>query len=64
MRCPERAATLDLREALAQCKRQWGSTLYTALHAYEGDISAVWDQILGEKHNPALLASGALLVKH
>lgn len=64
MRCPERAPQMDLREALAQCKRQWGSTLYTALHAYEGDIGAVWEQILGDKHNPALLAVGALLVHH
>jgi DNA relaxase NicK len=64
MRRPERAPVLDLREALAQCRRQFGGTLFTALHAHHGDISAVWDQVVGEKHNPALLAAGVLLVDH
>jgi hypothetical protein len=64
MRCPERAPQLDLAEALAQCKRQFGGTLYTALHAFHGDIGAVWEQVCGDKHNPALLAAGALLVDH
>ncbi len=64
MRDPERAPQLDLAEALAQCKRQFGGTLYTALHAFHGDIGAVWEQVCGDKHNPALLASGALLVDH
>lgn len=64
MRCPERAPQLDLAEALAQCRRQFGGTLFTALHAFHGDIGAVWDQVVGDKHNPALLAAGALLVQH
>jgi DNA relaxase NicK len=64
MRCPERAPQLDLAEALAQCRRQFGGTLFTALHAYHGDISAVWDQVVGDKHNLALLAAGALFVEH
>jgi DNA relaxase NicK len=64
MRRPERAPQLDLAEALAQCRRQFGGTLFTALHAHQGDIGAVWDQIVGDKHNPALLAAGVLLVDH
>lgn len=64
MRRPERAPQLDLAEALAQCKRQFGGTLYTALHAFHGDIGAVWEQVCGDRHNPALLAAGALLVDH
>jgi DNA relaxase NicK len=64
MRRPERAPQLDLAEALAQCRRQFGGTLFTALHAMHGDIGAVWDQIVGDKHNPALLVTGVLLVDH
>lgn len=64
MRRPERAPQLDLAEALAQCKRQFGGTLFTALHAMHGDIGAVWEQIVGDKHNPDLLAAGVLLVEH
>jgi phage replication initiation protein len=64
MRRPERLPQLDLVEALAQCKRQFGGTLYTALHAYQGDVFAVWRQVVGQQHNPALLAAGVLLVDH
>jgi DNA relaxase NicK len=64
MRRPERAPQTDLIAALANCRHQWGATLYTALHAYHGDIGAVWDQIIGRQHNPSLLAAGVLLVDH
>jgi hypothetical protein len=43
---------------------QYGATLYTALHAYEGDIGAVWEKIVGKEHNKALLESGVLMVEH
>ena len=36
----------------------------TALHAYHGDITAVWEKILGDHHNHALLEAGVLLVDH
>lgn len=61
---PERAPQTDLRAALANCRIQYGATLYTALRAYHGDITAVWDQILGDHHNADLLAAGVLLVEH
>lgn len=64
MRRPDRAPQLDLAEALAQCRRQFGGTLYTALRAHGGDIGAVWERIVGEKDNPALVAAGVYLVEH
>ena len=43
---------------------QWGDTHYTALHAYNGDIGAVMDRIMGTKHSQRLLEAGVLLVDH
>lgn len=63
-RRPERAPQLDLRVALANCRHQFGAALFTALHAHHGDIGAVWDQIVGDKHSADLLAAGVLLVDH
>ena len=64
MRRPERAPQTDLMAALANCRIQYGATLFTALMAYHGDMTRVWDQIVGNKHNENLLASGVLLVDH
>ena len=64
MRRPERAPQTELLAALANCRVQYGATLYTALRAYHGDMTRVWDQIIGEQHNAALLAAGVLLVEH
>lgn len=63
-RRPERAAQRDLAAALANVRVQYGATLFTALHAYHGDIGAVWDLVVGDKHNQALLEAGVLLVDH
>lgn len=63
-RRPERAAQRDLAAALANVRVQYGATLYTALHAYQGDIGAVWDLVVGDKHNQALVEAGVLLVEH
>jgi DNA relaxase NicK len=63
-RRPERAPQLDLAAALANIKLQYGSTMFTALAAYHGDIFRVWDQVLGDHHNDALLAAGVLEVDH
>lgn len=63
-RRPERQATLDLAAALANCRQAYGSILFTALHAYEGDIGAVWERIVGDKHSAQLLAAGVLMVDH
>ncbi len=63
-RRPERQPQTDLRAALENVRIQFGATLFTALHAYHGDIGAVWDRIVGNKHNKALLEAGVLLVDH
>lgn len=63
-RRPEREPQLDLKAALANCRVQFGRTLFTALAAYQGDMFAVWDQIVGTEHNEDLLRAGVLLVDH
>jgi hypothetical protein len=50
---------LDL--ALQHIQRQFGSTLYTALHAMDGDISALLNKIVGDKHNMRLVEAGLFL---
>lgn len=64
MRRPQRAPETELAVALANCRIQYGATLYTALTAFHGDIGAVWDRICGDHHNASLLAAGVLLVEH
>ena len=64
MRRKERAPQLDLAIALENCRIQFGPTLYTALMAYEGDMTAVWDKVMGDHHNDALIEAGVLLVDH
>jgi len=64
LRRPERMPQLELRAFLANCKRQYGSALFTALTCYEGDIGRVFEQIVGDKHNADLLAAGVLMVAH
>lgn len=64
MRRPERAPQLDLAAALENCRRQFGPTLFTALAAYQGDIGAVWDRVVGRDHNKALVEAGVLMVDH
>lgn len=63
-RRPERAPQLDLQAALDNCRTQYGATLYTALRAYGGDLTAVWDKIVGDHHNQALVEAGVLMVEH
>lgn len=60
----ERAPQTDLAVALENCRIQFGPTLLTALHAYHGDITAVWHKVVGKEHNRALLEAGVLLVDH
>lgn len=54
----------DLQAMLSQLQYQYGSTLFTALAAYHGDVGAVWEKVVGSKHNEALLQAGVLLVDH
>lgn len=64
MRRKERAPQTDLAVALENCRIQFGPTLYTALRAYHGDMTAVWDKVIGDHHAEALLEAGVLLVDH
>lgn len=64
MRSPERAPIAHLASALENCRIQYGATLFTALAAHGGDFLRVWDQVVGDHHNEALLAAGVLLVEH
>lgn len=60
----ERAPQQDLAIALDNCRIQFGPTLFTALMAYEGDMTAVWDKVMGKHHCQALIEAGVLLVSH
>lgn len=60
----ERAPQTDLAVALENCRIQFGATLFTALHAYGGDMTAVWDKVIGSSHQQQLLEAGVLLVEH
>lgn len=64
MRRPERAPQSDLAFALENCRIQYGATLFTALAAYGGDMTAIWDKIIGNHHSQVLLDAGVLLVEH
>lgn len=63
-RRPEREAQTSLAIALENCRIQFGPTLFTALHAHLGDMTAVWDKVVGSNHSQALLEAGVLLVEH
>jgi DNA relaxase NicK len=63
-RRPQREPQMDLMAALENCRIQYGQTLFTALHAYGGDMTAVWDKVVGKTHSPSLLEAGVLLVDH
>lgn len=60
----ERGPQTDLAAALANIRHQYGSTLFTALIAHHGDISAVWEKVVARTHNRALVEAGVLLVDH
>ncbi len=63
-RRPERTAQTSLAISLENCRIQFGPTLFTALVCHGGDILAVWDKVVGSKHNESLLQTGVLLVDH
>lgn len=63
-RRPEREPQTDLAVALENIRIQYGPTIFTALHAYHGDMTTVWDKIIGNDHNQNLLEAGVLLVEH
>jgi phage replication initiation protein len=59
-RGPQRA----LADMLEIIRAQYGSSIFTALTALGGDVGAVMDKIIGNKHNQRLLEEGVLLVDH
>jgi phage replication initiation protein len=64
MRRKERAPQAELMAALANVRTQYGATLFTALKAFGGDYLRVWDAVVGNHDNEALLAAGVLVVDH
>lgn len=60
----QRVPQLELARALKNIRTQYGRTLFTALHAYHGDLGAVWDLIVGFQHCDDLVGAGVLLVEH
>lgn len=64
MRRPERAPQISLSAALDNARIQFGPTFFTALRAYHGDMTAVWDRIIGDHHSDALVEAGVLMVEH
>jgi DNA relaxase NicK len=60
----ERMPQLELAKLLEIVRTQYGNSLFTALHAYHGDLGAVWEKIVGKKHNKALIEAGVLMVDH
>lgn len=53
-----------LESMLGVLRTQYGNTLFTALVAHHGDIGAVWEKIVGQKHNQNLVDAGVLMVEH
>lgn len=64
MRRPQREPQIDLAAALDNLRIQFGPTLFTALMAYGGDMTTIWDKIIGDHHNQTLVEAGVLLVDH
>jgi hypothetical protein len=64
MRRPQRAPQIELLAALENCRVQFGPTLFTAMRAFQGDMTAVWDKVVGDHHSQTLLEAGVLLVDH
>lgn len=64
MRRPERAVQATLAAALENCRIQYGPTIFTALKAYGGDMTAVWDKVIGDHDSQVLIEAGVLLVEH
>lgn len=60
----ERGPQRDLELALDNIRHQYGSTFFTALAAYHGDMGAVLQKVVGVRHNDVLLEAGVLLVDH
>ena len=64
MRRPDRAPQTSLVVALENIRIQYGNVLFTALVAYDGSMTDVWNRVVGNGHNEALVEAGVLLVNH
>lgn len=60
----DHTASIELERTLATIKRQYGDSLFSALVVEHGDMGAVWEKIVGNKHNKALLKSGLLVQRN
>lgn len=60
----ERAPQTELAVSLQNACIQFGPTFYTALRAYHGDITRLFDKIMGSHHCQSLVEAGVLLVEH
>jgi phage replication initiation protein len=60
----ERQPQLLLSAVLANIRKQYGRSIFTALAAYGGDIGAVMQRIAAREHNIELLRAGVLTVEH
>lgn len=60
----DRMPQIELSKMLDIIKIQYGSSLFTALHAFGGDIGLLCSKIVGYKHNKVLIEAGVLLVDH
>lgn len=60
----DRMPQTELAKALERIKIQNGSTLYTALRCFGGDLGLLLEKVIGHKHNKALIDAGVLLVDH
>lgn len=63
-RDPRLTPKRELAAFLELIKHQYGKVLYTALTAHKGDVSAIWDRIVGREHHKALVEAGVLMVEH
>ena len=63
-RDPRLTPKRELAAFLELIKHQYGKVLYTALAAHKGDVSAIWDRIVGKEDHPGLVEAGVLMVEH
>lgn len=51
----------SVEASVSRIRAQYGSTIFTLLEAYGGDVGRLFADICGTKHNEDLVAAGALL---
>jgi phage replication initiation protein len=63
-RCPTKDLEAELMSALANIKKQYGPTLFTALTLMQGDVGKVWDLVVGTEHSEKLIAAGVFIPEY